>query len=86
MRVLQIDPTPNPDAMKITVDFEKEGARSSTYDRVSDDNPDFINEILNLEGVRSVFHALNFITVDKKADAEWGTLLEDVEGIINNQK
>lgn len=85
MKVLQIDPTPNPDAMKITVDFDKEGSRSSTYDRVSDDNPAFINEILNLDGVRSVFHAMNFITVDKKADADWDGLLEEVETVINNQ-
>ncbi len=85
MKVLQIDPTPNPDAMKITVDFDKEDSRSSTYDRLEDDNPGFINDLLNLEGVRSVFHALNFITVDKKPDADWDGLLDEVENVINNQ-
>lgn len=85
MRVLQIDATPNPDSMKITLDFDKEGSRSATYDRVEEDNPKFINDLLQIEGVRSVFHAINFVTVDKKSDFEWESLVDTVVETIENQ-
>ncbi|HJE19677.1 NifU N-terminal domain-containing protein [Aliicoccus persicus] len=86
MRVLQIDATPNPDSMKLTLDFDKEGSRSSTYDRVEEDNPKFINDLLQIEGVRSLFHAINFVTVDKKPDYEWEQLIDQVVDTIDNQE
>lgn len=85
MKVLQIDATPNPDSMKITLDFDKEGSRSATYDRIEDDNPKFINDLLKIEGVRSLFHAINFVTVDKKSDYEWDQLIDSVVETIDNQ-
>ena len=65
--------------MKITVSEEKAEMKSSTYREVSDDPPDFINRILELEDVKSVFHALDFISVDKSPKVDWETLIPQIE-------
>ena len=65
--------------MKITVSEEKAEMKSSTYREVSDDAPDFINRILELEDVKSVFHALDFISVDKSPKVDWETLIPQIE-------
>ncbi len=65
--------------MKITVSEEKAEMKSSTYREVSDDAPDFINRILELDDVKSVFHALDFISVDKSPKVDWETLIPQIE-------
>ncbi|GAA3726000.1 hypothetical protein GCM10022378_14840 [Salinicoccus jeotgali] len=79
MEIVKIEPTPSPNTMKITVSEEKKEMKSSTYRAVSDDAPEFINRVLELEDVTSVFHALNFISVDKSPKADWETLIPQIE-------
>lgn len=79
MEIVRIEPTPSPNTMKITVDEEKAEMKSSTYREVSDDAPEFINRILKLEDVKSVFHALDFISVDKAPKADWEVLIPEIE-------
>lgn len=79
MEIVRIEPTPSPNTMKITVSEEKAEMKSSTYREVSDDAPDFINRILELEDVKSVFHALDFISVDKSPKVDWETLIPQIE-------
>ena len=49
--------------------------KSSTYRQVTDEAPDFINRILELEDVTSVFHALDFVSVDKVPEKPTGETL-----------
>lgn len=79
MEIVKIEPTPSPNTMKITLSEEKEDMKSSTYREVSDDAPDFINRILELEDVNSVFHALDFISVDKSPKTDWELLIPEIE-------
>lgn len=79
MEIVRIEPTPSPNTMKITVSEEKTEMKSSTYREVSDDAPDFINRILEIEDVKSVFHALDFISVDKSPKVDWETLIPQIE-------
>ncbi len=79
MEIVKIEPTPSPNTMKITVSEEKKEMKSSTYRAVSDEAPEFINRVLELEDVTSVFHALNFISVDKSPKADWETLIPQIE-------
>ncbi|HDE8674056.1 TPA: NifU N-terminal domain-containing protein, partial [Staphylococcus aureus] len=47
-----------------------------------DSQPAFINDILKVEGVKSIFHVMDFISVDKENDANWETVLPKVEAVF----
>lgn len=85
MEILRIEPTPSPNTMKITVNETKAEMKSSTYKEVTEDTPTFIARVLQLEDVTSVFHALDFISVDKSAKAEWETLIPKIEATFNDE-
>lgn len=83
MEIVRVEPTPSPNTMKIVLSFKKEDRTSNTYTEVNDHNPEFINRILNLEGIKSVFHVMDFIAVDKRPKENWDTLLKDVTTAIS---
>lgn len=84
MEIVRIEPTPSPNTMKITVNETKEEMKSSTYKEVTEDTPAFIARVLELEDVTSVFHALDFISVDKSTKTEWETLIPKIEATFND--
>lgn len=83
MEIVRVEPTPSPNTMKIVLSFKKEDKSSNTYTEVNDHNPDFINRILQLDGIKSVFHVMDFIAVDKRPKENWDTLLKDVTAAIS---
>lgn len=84
MEIVRIEPTPSPNTMKITVNETKQEMKSSTYKAITEDTPAFIARVLELDDVTSVFHALDFISVDKSAKAEWDELIPKIEAVFNN--
>ncbi|PCQ19425.1 virulence factor [Klebsiella pneumoniae] len=83
MEIVRVEPTPSPNTMKIVLSFKKEDRSSNTYTEVNDHNPEFINRILQLDGIKSVFHVMDFIAVDKRPKENWDTLLKDVTSTIS---
>lgn len=83
MEIVRVEPTPSPNTMKIVLSFKKEDRSSNTYTEVNDHNPEFINRILQLDGIKSVFHVMDFIAVDKRPKENWDTLLNDVTAAIS---
>lgn len=80
---VQAQPTPNPNAMKFTTDrmiFQGDGSVSVMSGQTSD--YDILNDLMELEGVDNVFGFQNFITVNKKFDAEWDSLTDDVKNTL----
>lgn len=78
MEIVEVSQTPNPNTMKIVLQLSGEDYKPNTFTAVKDNQPEFINDILQIEGIKSIFQAMNFISVDKKADYEWETLLPEV--------
>lgn len=78
MEIIEVSQTPNPNTMKIVLQLSGEDYKPNTYTSVKDDQPDFINAILELEGIKSIFQAMNFISVDKNSDSNWDDLLPRV--------
>ncbi|WP_096435772.1 NifU N-terminal domain-containing protein [Alteribacter populi] len=77
---VRAEPTPNPNAMKLTANqviFEGSGSASFKQG----DNPDhpLAKELLTIEGVDNIFGFQDFVTVNKVPDAEWDTILSQVE-------
>ncbi|CEA00255.1 hypothetical protein BN1048_00891 [Jeotgalicoccus saudimassiliensis] len=83
MDIVRIEPTPSPNTMKITVSETKQEMKSSTYKEITEDTPQFIARVLELDDVTSVFHALDFISVDKSTKTDWETLIPKIEAVFN---
>lgn len=43
-----------------------------------------MNDLMHLSGVDNVFGYQNFITINKRIDAEWDELVKEVERVIEN--
>ena len=79
MKIINIEPTPSPNTMKVVLDEEKNEMKSETYTSIEDTNPIFINALLEIEEVTSIFYALNFVSIDKHPKAEWKLVIPKIE-------
>jgi hypothetical protein len=68
--------TPNPNAVKFTLDRPSTERRSETFREGSDpaDSP-LGARIFALDGVTNVFMAANFVSVTKEGDVDWDELI-----------
>lgn len=76
MKLVSIEPTPNPNSMKLTLDESLPKGVSRTY-TAEDKNecPDYIEKLLNVPGVRSLFHMADFIAVQRRPRMDWQGIL-----------
>lgn len=77
------EPTPNPAAMKFTLDRPSTAGRSQTFREGSDpaDSP-LGAAIFALGGVTNVFLTADFISVTKDGTHDWPSLIEAVTEVI----
>ncbi len=78
-KVINIEPTPNPDALKFVVKdpLLKRGVRSFRDFGSAVGDP-LGSAIFALGHVTSVFYMDRFVTVNKDPDAQWGDLIDPV--------
>jgi Scaffold protein Nfu/NifU N terminal len=76
--------TPNPNAMKFTLDRRVvEGKSSKTFNNSQSASGDPIAErLFALNGVNSVFMVEDFVTVTKDNSADWDTLTPRVIAVL----
>lgn len=87
MKVSSVVTTPNPDALKFTVEGEllREGSRSFTNAGAAEKD-ELAKALFTLEGVTSVFYMANFVTVNKKADLEWEPLEKSILEVLRGHE
>ena len=71
MHIKSIEDTPNYNTIKINLSEKRKDNQSNTYTSAQDGQPDFINRLFDIEGVKSVFYVMDFISVDKEEYANW---------------
>ena len=78
-KVVNIEPTPNPDALKFIVQrpILRSGTRSFR-DFAAAEGDTLGSKIFALGPVTSVFYMDRFVTVNKNADAEWTGLIDPI--------
>ena len=83
MTSVQPEPTPNPDALKFTLDRPSTERRNETFRGGSDaaDSP-LGAAIFALGGVTNVFLVANFVSVTKAPDVEWDDLVPRITDTI----
>ncbi len=80
---IQTDTTPNPDSLKFIpgcIVLEK-GVLSFDQDSDCEGSP-LARQLLDIEGIISVFFAQDFITLTKESDIEWGHLKPFVMALL----
>jgi len=79
MRIITIEPTPSPNTMKVILDEELAAGKSNNYKpEQSGDAPEPIQKILQIEGVKGVYHVADFLAVERNGKFSWETILPSV--------
>ncbi|MBI0576045.1 conserved virulence factor C family protein [Neobacillus cucumis] len=95
MKIKAIEPTPSPNTMKILLDEELPMGKSHNYKKeTSADAPKVIQKILQIEGIKGVYHVADFLAVERNAKFDWKELLpkvrqafgENAEDAAKNEK
>lgn len=83
MKVMNFEPTPNPNAMKFNVDGRIITGGSRSFDSApSADGDPLAQALFGLGKVTSVFYMPGFVTVNKQPEADWGTLAPSIARTI----
>ncbi|WP_042457642.1 conserved virulence factor C family protein [Neobacillus dielmonensis] len=76
MKINSIEPTPSPNTMKIILDKELPMGKSHNYKKDNmGDAPPIIQSILQIEGIKGVYHVADFLAVERNAKFDWQELL-----------
>ena len=79
MRIKTIEPTPSPNTMKINLDQELPMGKSNNYKKdQAEGAPSIIRDILQIEGVKGVYHVADFLAVERNAKFDWKELLQKI--------
>jgi len=71
-------PTPNPNAMKYSLDVKLPGTVNLANAEAAADNP-FAAAVFAVEGVQSLFGVNDFVTVTRKPGADWDVITAGVQ-------
>lgn len=83
MKVIKIEPTPNPNAIKLNVDGRIIEAGSRSFEKPGDAEGNALaTALFQLPAIKSVFFMPTFVTVSKDAGADWSTLAGQVVDLI----
>lgn len=98
MKLLAIEPTPSPNSMKLNLDESLPNGIQKEYSRQNKEQAAaYIQRLLDIPGVKSVFRAADFIALDRLPQAGWKEILAQVkevfqtaqvegEGLISSQE
>jgi len=79
------EPTPNPNAVKFTLDRPSTGGGAETFTEGSDPTASPLGAaIFALDGVTNVFATANFVSVTKTDAADWSDLAPQVVEAIES--
>lgn len=71
-------PTPNPNAMRFSLDVTLPGTVSASSADEAAGDP-FLAALLGIDGVASVFGTADFVTITRQPDADWEPIKAAVE-------
>ena len=79
MKIVSIEPTPSPNTMKINLSEELPAGKSNNYKKDKIDGaPSVVQDILQIDGVKGVYHVADFLAVERNAKFDWKEILSKV--------
>ena len=86
MKIVTIEPTPSPNSMKVVVDEELPFGKSFNYTKDNGSSaPQEIQAILNVEGVKGVYHVADFLAIERNAKFTWETILSSIRNALGEK-
>ncbi|KGJ25507.1 conserved virulence factor C family protein [Staphylococcus haemolyticus] len=85
MEILRVEPTPSPNTMKIVLSNKREDNKSNTFTYIDEQQPQFINDLLTIDGVKSIFYVMDFLAIDKEPKSDWEVVLPQITSTLNNE-
>ncbi|HEU5299641.1 MAG TPA: NifU N-terminal domain-containing protein [bacterium] len=79
---IQVQPTPNVNALKFVLDRKLTDGKSQTFRSGEDAVSPLARALLAIRGVVQVFFLNDFITVTRSPEVPWETLADQVEEAI----
>lgn len=80
MKITFIEPTPSPNTMKLHLDESlAPGIRRTYTPETRRSAPAWAQEMLDIPGVTSVYHAADFAALERKGSADWAAILREVQ-------
>ena len=84
MQLKSVETTPNPNSMKLNLSEQLGSAVTySTEDKL--DAPDWVKQLLEIDGIRSVFLCADFVTLNKDPRADWKPILDSAIAIVTGK-
>ncbi|AJD91240.1 hypothetical protein JMA_19230 [Jeotgalibacillus malaysiensis] len=86
MKILSIEPTPSPNTMKVIVDEALAGGTSNNYKKDDAEKaPDKIKKLLQIDGVKGIYHVADFLAVERHPKADWEAVLPEVRSVFGEE-
>lgn len=83
MKIVSIEPTPSPNTMKLNMDTPLPLEQKYNFTRTEKEQaPGYIKQLLEIEGVKSVFQINDFIALERFAKADWRDILVQVRQVF----
>ncbi|MBH0157989.1 conserved virulence factor C family protein [Fictibacillus sp. 5RED26] len=87
MKITGIEPTPSPNSMKINLTETLPGSERYNYKKDEAENaPEFIQKILKVDGVKSIYHVADFIALERNPRAKWEDVLAGVRSVFGQEE
>lgn len=80
---VRVEPTPNPNAMKFSVGVPVGGP--GTVVRGAEPDEQYLKDLLDIDGVASVFFTADFVTISKTPDSSWETIAPGASAILESR-
>lgn len=86
MKIVSMEPTPSPYSMKINVDEHLQDNQTEEYKNTDDlaSAPSYVNKLFTIDGVKGLFRAIDFITIERDPRIEWESILPKVTEVIGS--
>ena len=86
MNLVSIEPTPNPNSMKINLDESLEQGIKYTFTHQNKANsPDYVRKILAIPGIVSIFQVNDFMSIQRHPTADWEKILASVRTVLEGE-
>jgi hypothetical protein len=83
MKIVSIEPTPSPNSMKLNMDETLPAGQRITYNQQNSHiAPESIQKLLLIQGVKSVYHAADFLAVDRTPKGDWQAILAQAREVF----
>lgn len=80
---IRVEQTPNPNALKFAVGESVGGP--GTYVKGAEPEEEYLRQLLDLDGVSSVFFTADFVTITKTPDGSWDAIEQKAAAILESE-